>query len=343
MTKKEKNKSFYDIEFEEQIKDRWKEENSEVKNTFLNRIENNIWLFFLMLIWVISIFLLLSNFYHWDRVYGFYTPFAFTVDWIFSNNWMFISSALYSTVWICFIMYLFFKKFIKEDKLRTNKWYYKMTILATLCVYILFYVTNPWYTFQTHPRVFMYQDWKNITNKEIYFFLTERYGFKWDLYKPFKTIDDSIAGLEFAMRVNESWLYESIFYDLEKFGYKDVLEQYKDKTFQTYFLRKITHINTNYQNEKNFFINNSKNLDYIEERGLDKILRDIASFTKQEYIKFTNLSIDEKTFFNTINSYWDSIYIIKWINHNMFIQSDIIEYKKNEKGDWNLIDKKIKY
>lgn len=173
------------------------------KENVVESINKNIWLFLLMLIWISMMVLLFSKFYHWDRIWWIYVPFAFTTDGIFSNNWMFISSTIYWLFWTWMIIYLFKDKFIKDNKKRTNKWYYKAIVWVTLWLYWLFYITNPWYTLQTHPRLFMYQDWNNITNKTIYFYLTEKYGFDETLYKPFKTLDDSIAGLEFAMKINE--------------------------------------------------------------------------------------------------------------------------------------------
>lgn len=308
------------------------------KETVWQRINKNIWLFIFMMLWIIFIFNLLSKFYHWDRFWWIYLPFAFTTDWIFSNTWMFVSSAIYVFIGIWIIIYLFKEKFIDNNNQRPNKCYYRMTTLLTLTVYVLFYVTNPWYTLQTHPRLFMYQDWKNITNKEIYFFLTERYWFKGDLYKPFETLEDSIEGLEFAMEINEPSLYMKIFKDLENYGYQKVLEKYKDKTFQSYFLRRITNINTNYIEEKNFFLNNFNHLDYLEKIALDNILLDVIMHINDQYAKFKNWVINEQDFYYNINKYWDKLYDIKWIHLNMFIQSEVLKYKKNSNWNWEKIN-----
>jgi hypothetical protein len=94
-----------------------------------------------------------------------------------------------------------------------------------------------------------------------------------------------------------------IYKDLNEFGYKNILEKYKDKTFQAYFLRRMTNINTNYIEEKNFFLDNVKLLDYLEKNALDKILVDISIYTKEQYIKFLNKEVTEKDFYNNLNKY----------------------------------------
>nr|MDD3720175.1 hypothetical protein [Candidatus Gracilibacteria bacterium] len=235
-----------------------------------NSILKNFGLFLTMLVGVILIFVLIGKFYHWDRVDNFYLPFAFTTDGIFSNNWMFVSVLLYSIIGLVIIVNLFKKKFIKDDNTKTNKWYYKIVAGTFLGVYLLFYITNPWYTLQTHPRLFLYQDGKNITNKNIYFFLTERYGFNPSLYKPFKTLDDSIDGLEFAMRTNNKSLYSNIFFDLEKYGYENVFKKYNDVTFQAYFLKMF--VNDYFVNDKPLYNNNIN------------VIGNYKSYTNNKYI-----------------------------------------------------------
>lgn len=307
------------------------------KETIWSKINKNLYLFIFMLFWIVIILNLLGKFYHWDRFWILYIPFAYTIDWIFSNTWMFVSSIIYVFIWIWIIIYLFKEKFIDNNKKRPTKCYYRMITLVTLWVYAMFYITNPWYTLQTHPRLFLYQNWENITNKEIYFFLTERYWFDATLYKPFETLEDSIEGLEFAMEKNESGLYNSIFYDLEKFWYDKVLEKYKNKTFQAFYLRRMTNINTNYEEQKNFFLNNLKLLDYLEKNALDEIIVDVSKYTKKQFMEFNNLELSEKDFYYDINKYWDKIYDINWIHLNMFIQSEILKYKKTLNWDWEVI------
>ncbi|MDD3303216.1 MAG: hypothetical protein PHN31_06690, partial [Candidatus Gracilibacteria bacterium] len=267
----------------------------------------------------------------------------FTIDGIFSNEWMFQSVLIYSIIGISIILYIFYERFIVKENVKKDTWYYKTIFLIVIVVYGLFYITNPWYTLQTHPRLFLYQDGKNITNKGIYFYLTERYGFNETLYKPFRTMEDSIEGLEFAMENNEYSLYKKIFYDLEKYGYINVLKIYNDKTFQSYMLRKLTYININNQYEKNFFYNNLKVLDYLKEKGLDSIVRDVAIYTENEYGKFKQGNINEKDFYERIDYYGDKIYDVIGINSNMFIQSEHIMYKKNKNGDWELIKSNFNY
>jgi len=272
------------------------------------------------------------------KFYSFYyiIPIRAELVWVFKDSKMVTSSLVFWIIWIVvwIVMLLFLIK-LKTNKDRLRLWIW--AIIFWLVINLLFYLINPWYTLQTHPRLFMYQDWKNIINKERYFFLTEKYWYDYTLYKPFKTLDDSIDGLEFAMIQNQPWLYMRIYKDLNEFGYKNILEKYKDKTFQAYFLRRMTNINTNYIEEKNFFLDNVKLLDYLEKNALDKILVDISIYTKEQYIKFLNKEVTEKDFYNNLNKYWDNIYDIKWIHLNMFIQSENLKYKKTVNWDWEEI------
>lgn len=313
------------------------------KETFFEKTNNNKVLLMAFIIWILLICMLLGKFFHFVKVWVIYFPFAFTIDWIFSNEWMFQSVLIYSIIWISIILYIFYERFIVKENVKKDTWYYKTIFLIVIVVYWLFYITNPWYTLQTHPRLFLYQDGKNITNKWIYFYLTERYWFNETLYKPFKTMEDSIEWLEFAMENNEYSLYKKIFYDLEKYWYINVLKIYNDKTFQSYMLRKLTYININNQYEKNFFYNNLKVLDYLKEKWLDSIVRDVAIYTENEYWKFKQWNINEKDFYERIDYYWDKIYDVIWINSNMFIQSEHIMYKKNKNWDWELIKSNFNY
>ncbi|NDK07824.1 hypothetical protein EOM39_01100 [Candidatus Gracilibacteria bacterium] len=293
-----------------------------LKETTGERISKNIGLFLFMMLGVIGIFILIGKFYHWDRISEYiYIPFAFTTDGIFSNDWMFVSSMLYSIVGIGSIIYFFQDKYIKGNKKRTNKWYYKMVTLTVVGVYGLFYITNPWYTLQTHPRLFLYQDGKNITNKEIYFFLTERYGFKSDLYKPFKTLEDSIEGLEFAMKIKEPSLYRLVFEDIEKFGYNNLLKRYNDDSFQLYFLNYILFTSTFYDGKIN---NLDDSLTY---------LKNILSIAKNnEIINLSNELLNKLNYASKLNEkeikllmdtylkeYLDKIFNTKTIDKSIFL------------------------
>ncbi|NDK09115.1 hypothetical protein EOM39_07820, partial [Candidatus Gracilibacteria bacterium] len=171
------------------------------------------------------------------------------------------------------------------------------------------------------------------------FFMTERYGFVSTLYKPFRTLEDSIEGLEFAKENNESGLYESIFYDMEKFGYINVLKKYVDETFQAYLLSKIIYVNTYYQEEKKFFLNNLNVLDYLEKKGLNMTIIETSTLTKSEYEKYKNGKISEKEIYNNINIFWNRLYNINGIHQGMFGNSNkLYKYKKVENGDWELIE-----
>jgi len=226
---------------------------------------------------------------------------------------------IYWLIGIAVIIYLFIDKFINENKKRTNKFYYTTIISVALAVHLGFYITNPWYTLQTHPRLFMYQDWKNITNKEVYFFLTERYWFKQDLYKPFKTLDESIEGLEFAMKIKEPSLYKRVFEESEKFWYDNLIKSYINASFQLYFLNYILFTSTvqnwkiNYLDRNlrylNLILSNAKNNEIIplSKELLNKLnnssklnteeLKQIMDDYLKEYLdKIFNTKIDKSNF-----------------------------------------------
>ncbi|MFA5917773.1 MAG: hypothetical protein WC850_06080 [Candidatus Gracilibacteria bacterium] len=291
------------------------------KETIGEKINKNFGLFLFMFFGIILTFLLLTKFYHWDRIGGLYLPFAYTTDGIFSNNWMFVSSTLYGLIGIGIILYLFKDKFIKGNNKRSNKCYYKIIIGVILLVYGLFYITNLWYTLQTHPRLFMYQDGKNITNKDRYFYLTERYGFRGDLYKPFKTLEDSIAGLEFAKKIKEPSLYRIIFEDAEKFGYGELLKKYNDNSFQLYFLNyvlftstvnngKINNLDTNI-NYLNLLLSNSNNNEIIT---LSNEL-----LNKLNYASKLDKSDMKQTMDDYLKEYLDKIFGTKTIDKSIFL------------------------
>lgn len=279
------------------------------------------------------------------RFYSFYyiIPIRAELVWVFKDDKMVTSSLVFWIIWIVvwIIMLLYLIK-LKKNKDRLKLWIW--AIIFWLIINFLFYVINPWYTLQTHPRLFFYQDWKNITNKERYFFLTERYGYDYTLYKPFKTLKDSIDGLEFAKRTNETWLYNYVFYDLEKYWYDKVLNIYKDKTFQAYLLDKISYINKTDSDEIQFLKRNIKYLDYLEKNWLDNIIIVISKHIKQEYDRYKKWEITEDNFFDQINNYrivdfHDKLDDIKWIHQWMFWNDNkLYKYIKNQNWDRELIN-----
>jgi len=138
------------------------------KETFFEKTNNNKVLFICMLIWVFFLLELISRFYNYIIVW--WIPFLiidkYFIPWdVLWDNKMYVTSMLFGLTWIWIIIYLFKDKFILAKGNRLDKWYYKMVFITVIWVYVLFYITNPWYTLQTHPRLFLYQDGKNITNK----------------------------------------------------------------------------------------------------------------------------------------------------------------------------------
>lgn len=320
MVKKEKIKSFYDIELEAQVKEQKKQLKDNLKYTIWDKIADNIWLIGFIILCIALILELIFRFYN-IVVIGFLPLIAIDkhfIPWdVLWNNWMYWSSMIYWLSWILIIIYLLKQKFTKENNSKSNKWYYKKVLFTLLWVYLLFYITNPWYTLQTHPRLFLYQNWKNITNKEIYFFLTEKYWFKADLYKPFKTLDDSIEGLEFAKKINSKWLYSWIFYDLERFWYDNVFKKYNDLTFQAYFIKKI--VEDPFVNDKPLYDSNINIIwNYKKHVSNEHII---------EAINYIEMKRNEYEFKNkNIEFYWelyDNVLLIlkklywKWINNDI--------------------------
>lgn len=254
---------------------------------------NIIWVILLIIIWtVISVRFML-------RFYSFYYVMPIKAEFVgvFKDDKMFTSSLFLWLIWIIIWIIMLICLF----KLKTNKNRFKLwvwAILFWLIINFLFYVINPWYTLQTHPWLFFYQDGKNITNTERYFFLTERYGFDSTLYKPFKTLEDSIEGLDFAKKINNKALYSNIFFDLEIYWYENIFNKYKDLTFQAYFLKSF--VNDPFVNDQNLFDSNieeiwkykkyAKNRYIIEAINYIEIKRDEYKWKEKWPEFYTDLS-----------------------------------------------------
>jgi len=287
------------------------------KETFFEKTNNNKVLLMAFIIWILLICMLLGKFFHFVKVWVIYFPFAFTIDWIFSNEWMFQSVLIYSIIWISIILYIFYERFIVKENVKKDTWYYKTIFLIVIVVYWLFYITNPWYTLQTHPRLFLYQDGKNITNKWIYFYLTERYWFKESLYKPFNTMEDSIEWLEFAKEINDPWLYYHIFIDLEKYWYENIFNKYDDLTFQAYFIREF--VNDPFVDDQTFFDSNINRMWEYKKYIKSEIIIEVLDYIEK---KSTEYNWNKKG----IEYYWDLAdnvlnllrkLIWKWVNNEI--------------------------
>jgi hypothetical protein len=256
------------------------------------------------------------------RFYSFYyiIPIRAELVWVFKDDKMVTSSLIFGIIWIVgWIMILLFLIKLKTNKDRLRLWIW--AIIFWLVINLLFYLINPWYTLQTHPRLFFYQDWKNITNIERYFYLTEKYWYDYTLYKPFKTLEDSIDWLEFAKKIKEPSLYKTIFEDSEKFWYGELLKKYNDNSFQLYFLNyvlftsavnnwKINNLDINI-NYLNLLLSNSSNNEIIT---LSNEL-----LNKLNYASKLDKNDMKQTMDDYLKEYLDKIFGTKTIDKSIFL------------------------
>lgn len=258
-----------------------------LKETIWERISRNKVLFWIIIISIMAVFKLYGTFYTITMALWFPIPMRdkYFIPWdVIADDKMYITSAILWIISFILILYIFKKKFI--DNRKENKWSYKWLATIIFWWYIFFLLVNPWYAWQRYPKIFFYENWKNITNKSLYFFMTERYGFVSTLYKPFRTLEDSIEGLEFANKNNNKSMYYNIFFDLEVFGYDEVLKKYKDTTFQAYFIRMILNIDYFDDEKLKFFKRNIFLLKNLSDNTDNILIRDISNKALNDYKEF---------------------------------------------------------
>ena len=158
----------------------------------------------------------------------------------------------------------------------------------------------------------------NISNKERYFSLVEKYWFDQDWYRQFKTLDDSIDALKFANKINNKALYWLVFMDMDRFWYDKAFEKYQDKTFQVYFLKVL--LEDFAVNNMTFFIT------FIWK------LTDFRSYLKDiKILKIINyINNDNRTFilYNKV-VFWKNIDFFSNLNKEFNKKIDLIDWVNN--------------
>ena len=195
----------------------------------------------LFLLSLFIVYSLATKFYvHVIPLFDYYLPWFPKKPMYFYNDYK-LSSFIIAFIWFIWLVYIYTK--IKQEK--KKKLQIRLAVIwliISILSHVLFYVTNPKYVYNFHPKWFLYTDitGEYITNKDRYFWLLDTY---WKgiggSYAKFKTFEDSIEALEFAKRQNDDWIYYAVFLSMERFWYDKSLEKYRDATFQIFFIRKL--------------------------------------------------------------------------------------------------------
>jgi hypothetical protein len=282
--------------------------------------------YFSIFLWVLSLYIsyiLMFKFSEYALLFK--IPVLFS-DWFPSQpEYEFFAMKLW---FVSLIIGIVFFVFIHKEKDKLKKLQLSLlSVLLALVFYFSFYATNISYIYKNHSCLLMYKsfDCETISNKERYFKYLKKYGFSINWYAKFETLEDSIEAMEFA-KINVSkdnnmkYIYNRVFEDLDRFWYDKALEEYKDKTFQVYFVRSLVYMLWTDKKDKEFLMKNFHFLKKVEESNNDALVKSISKSLLWEYVKLESLSKEDLV--NFIGSIYTDfsplIRKIEWVDRQLF-------------------------